>query len=581
MWGRHHHDDDDHRRRDHHDHHEYHDHHDYDRRGNSMDYFARKPTYRVYCKAGGDRFQLAVRENRVLLVYADHHHDTQHWYKDERFASRAKDEEGHHSFALVNKATGQVIKHSVVGERVTLVRYDPDDGLDISLLWTESNDVGEGFKNIRMVNDIKLCMDAFHGDSDHGGVRDGTEIALYECWNGENQQWRIVPYSNSCQDPLDDPNKFILETTALRKTLELVIKEVDEEQRKRGDQAWEMVNYEVVGQQSEEEPLKIMEVDIHNINEPRRTFSREMANLQGVQEGNCSVSMGLMFPPGDNSQREQQVRQRLGNVVANPLLETRSGGIIFIPQWEITMDDCLTDAFSERSIGLCHQWCKGIVPPKDYNELLGMELHELYQWADYHKAQAHIFEMIAREKANLLFLGEQALREDAEKRLAEERSRASQNTSDLEITDKVSDEQIERIRKLEKEKGELAEQLRNLEIKCSQQEVQLKDQANSFESQLEELKKEEQESHLKNASLNIASLYEDLEERRSQLTILKKSMATLEARSAQLLKQKMEIVIKAIMKRHQDLEWGSILDEIDRMDAKLTPLSVSNAPLPS
>jgi len=43
----------------------------------------------------------------------------QHWYKDERFATKAKDEQGHHSFALLNKATGQVIKHSVVGERVS------------------------------------------------------------------------------------------------------------------------------------------------------------------------------------------------------------------------------------------------------------------------------------------------------------------------------------------------------------------------------------------------------------------------------------------------------------------------------
>ena len=191
--------------------------------------------------------------------------------------------------------------------------------------------------------------------------------------------------------------------------------------------------------------------------------------------------------------------------------------------------------------------------------------------------QAHIFEMIAREKANFLFLGEQALREDAEKSLAEERARANRNTPNQDTTDKVPGEQIEGIQKLEKEKAELAEQLRNLEIICSHKEGQLKEQANSFESQLEELKRQ-QETRLKNASLTIASLYEDLEERRSQVAILKKSMATLEARSAQLLKQKMEIVIKAIMKRHQDLEWGSILDEIDRMDAKLDPLSVSDAP---
>jgi len=193
--------------------------------------------------------------------------------------------------------------------------------------------------------------------------------------------------ANACQHLMNDPNKIMLETPALRKTLELVIKEVDEEQRKRGDQAWEIVNYEVVGQQSGEKTPNIMEVDSRNINEPSRTDSHEMTNLQGLQEGNRSVSLGSMVPPGDSSQHDQRARQRLGKVVANPLLETGSGGIIFIPQWEITMDDCLTDAFSERSIELCHQWCKETVPPKDYNELLHMGLHELYQWADYHKAQ--------------------------------------------------------------------------------------------------------------------------------------------------------------------------------------------------
>lgn len=45
------------------------------------------------------------------------------------------------------------------------------------VLWSESNDTGEGFHCIRMVNNIHLNFDAFHG-VDHGDVHDGT-IVVY------------------------------------------------------------------------------------------------------------------------------------------------------------------------------------------------------------------------------------------------------------------------------------------------------------------------------------------------------------------------------------------------------------------
>lgn len=37
----------------------------------------------------------------------------QHWYKDERYSSMVKDEEGYRAFCLVNKATNEVMKHSI------------------------------------------------------------------------------------------------------------------------------------------------------------------------------------------------------------------------------------------------------------------------------------------------------------------------------------------------------------------------------------------------------------------------------------------------------------------------------------
>lgn len=161
---------------------------------NLSGYFDKKPTYRVFCKAGGDRYTIAVREGKMVL--AQHNPDdlTQHWYKDEKWSTKVKDEDGYPSFALVNKASGLAVKHSVAGQPVKLTPYKPNE-FDESILWTESKDLGQGFRTIRMVNNVKLCMDAFHGDEGHGGVHDGTSVALYDCWKGDNQQWKIVPYS--------------------------------------------------------------------------------------------------------------------------------------------------------------------------------------------------------------------------------------------------------------------------------------------------------------------------------------------------------------------------------------------------
>lgn len=54
--------------------------------------------------------------------------------------------------------------------------------------------MGDGYRAIRMVNNIRLNVDAFHGDKKSGGVHDGTTIVLWEWNKGDNQLWRIVPY---------------------------------------------------------------------------------------------------------------------------------------------------------------------------------------------------------------------------------------------------------------------------------------------------------------------------------------------------------------------------------------------------
>ncbi|KAJ3682955.1 hypothetical protein LUZ60_013182 [Juncus effusus] len=150
-------------------------------------------TVRIFCRAN-DGYCMSVRDGAVVLAPTNPKDDYQHWIKDMRYSSKIKDEEGYPAFALVNKATGQAIKHSFgQSHPVRLVPYDPDY-LDESVLWTESRDVGKGFRCIRMVNNIYLNFDAFHGDKNHGGVHDGTNIVLWKWCEGDNQRWKIVPW---------------------------------------------------------------------------------------------------------------------------------------------------------------------------------------------------------------------------------------------------------------------------------------------------------------------------------------------------------------------------------------------------
>ncbi|KAJ4958211.1 hypothetical protein NE237_025322 [Protea cynaroides] len=109
-----------------------------------------KPTSRVYCKAETD-YSLTIRDGHVILALSDVNDPFQHWIKDETHSTRVKDAEGFPSFSLVNKATGQALKHSIgATQPVQLIPYDPDV-LDLTILWSESRDFGDNFRTIRMV----------------------------------------------------------------------------------------------------------------------------------------------------------------------------------------------------------------------------------------------------------------------------------------------------------------------------------------------------------------------------------------------------------------------------------------------
>ncbi|KAK2995869.1 hypothetical protein RJ640_012078, partial [Escallonia rubra] len=169
-------------------------HHTTHHQGSSSDFNNdQKPPVRVFSKAETN-YSLAIRDGKVILAPSDPSDPFQHWVKDEKYSTRVKDEEGFPSFALVNKATGQAMKHSVGATHpVQLIPYYPDV-LDESVLWTQSKDLGDSFRTIRMVNNIRLNVDAFNGDKNHGGVHNGTTIVLWEWKKGDNQRWKIIPY---------------------------------------------------------------------------------------------------------------------------------------------------------------------------------------------------------------------------------------------------------------------------------------------------------------------------------------------------------------------------------------------------
>ncbi|KAK6232865.1 hypothetical protein QQP08_018165 [Theobroma cacao] len=159
----------------------------------SLSELSKKPTVKVYCKANPG-FHLTIRDGKVILAPSDPSDEFQHWYKDEKYSTRAKDEVGFPSFALVNKVTGQAIKHSVGATHPVQLTPYKSDQLDESILWSESTDLGDGYRAVRMINNIRLNVDAFNGDKKSGGVHDGTTIVLWQWNKGDNQRWKIVPY---------------------------------------------------------------------------------------------------------------------------------------------------------------------------------------------------------------------------------------------------------------------------------------------------------------------------------------------------------------------------------------------------
>lgn len=73
-----------------------------------------------------------------------------------------------------------------------MTKYQPGV-YDEDVLWSQSEDMGYGFRTVRMVNNIGLNLDAFQGDRNDGGIREGTSAMLWKWNKQENQLWKISP----------------------------------------------------------------------------------------------------------------------------------------------------------------------------------------------------------------------------------------------------------------------------------------------------------------------------------------------------------------------------------------------------
>ncbi|GJW63853.1 ricin B-like lectin R40G3 [Tanacetum coccineum] len=134
---------------------------------------------RVYTKAKVD-YSLTIRDRKVILAPSNPSDPLQQWIKDEKFGKNITDDQGFSSFALVNKATGQAIKHSIgVTYPVQLTDYNPEE-LDKSVLWT----LGKRLKFRNLVG-CGMAHKLFYGTGLKVITKNGPSLVTNICgvWN--------------------------------------------------------------------------------------------------------------------------------------------------------------------------------------------------------------------------------------------------------------------------------------------------------------------------------------------------------------------------------------------------------------
>ncbi|OEL22404.1 hypothetical protein BAE44_0016578 [Dichanthelium oligosanthes] len=147
---------------------------------------------RILCQSG-QGLSLTVRDDTAVLAPVDDEDQGQCWVQSFRNAGHVTDDEGHRAFALVNRATGKALGHCQGDEMVYLAGHKPDS-VDVALLWTQSDDLGEEYHNIRTVSDVGVVLDAANGVPEAGGAHDGTPVIVFPSNGGSNQKWKMLPF---------------------------------------------------------------------------------------------------------------------------------------------------------------------------------------------------------------------------------------------------------------------------------------------------------------------------------------------------------------------------------------------------
>ncbi|KAH9288179.1 hypothetical protein KI387_032296, partial [Taxus chinensis] len=149
---------------------------------------------KIYCEANPD-YYLANINGNVAMAPANESDPNQQWIMDTSWGVKAKDEAGYPAFALINKVTGQALRHGrAENEKILLGPYHPDD-LNDAVLFTQSADMGRGYQCIKPVNNIHVSLDArVEGDKHGGRLLERAEVVLSK-WNKkkESQKWKISP----------------------------------------------------------------------------------------------------------------------------------------------------------------------------------------------------------------------------------------------------------------------------------------------------------------------------------------------------------------------------------------------------
>eukprot|EP00250_Pteridium_aquilinum_P002315 c12513_g1_i1 orf=735-1307(-) len=164
---------------------------------------------KIICKVD-KTFNLGVHNGAPAMVPADSGDSSQIWLKDQTYGERTKDNYGSPAFALVNQDTKMVLKHgNQKGHQLILAEYQPYM-LDEDVLFSESQDFGEGFKTIRMASDTLLNMTLFHAALfqkeekkslfHHSSnkavieVKTGTPLVLDTWHENDTQLWKIFTF---------------------------------------------------------------------------------------------------------------------------------------------------------------------------------------------------------------------------------------------------------------------------------------------------------------------------------------------------------------------------------------------------